>query len=52
MTPRIFYRTIAIAEAITWTLLIAAMIMKYVLKVGTGPSVLAVLRTVWCSSRT
>lgn len=37
MTPRIFYRTIAIAEAITWTLLIAAMIMKYVLKVGGWP---------------
>ncbi|MET4004854.1 MULTISPECIES: DUF3817 domain-containing protein [Arthrobacter] len=37
MSPRTFYRTLAIAEAITWTLLIAAMIMKYVFKVGDWP---------------
>ena len=37
MSPRIFYRTIAIAEAVTWTLLIAGMLMKYVFKVGDWP---------------
>lgn len=37
MSPRTFYRTIAIAEAVTWTLLIAGMIMKYVFKVGDWP---------------
>ncbi len=37
MTPRIFYRSIAIAEAVTWTLLIAGMIMKYALKMGDWP---------------
>ena len=37
MSPRTFYRTLAIAEAITWTLLIAAMIMKDVFKVGDWP---------------
>ena len=34
MTPRLLFRTVAIAEAITWTLLIAGMLMKYVLQVG------------------
>ncbi len=29
VSPRLFYRTLAIAEAITWTGLIAAMILKY-----------------------
>lgn len=37
MTPRTFYRTMAIAEAVTWTLLIAGMILKYVFKVGDWP---------------
>jgi len=37
MTPRIFYRTLSIAEAVTWTLLIAGMIMKYVFHVGDWP---------------
>lgn len=37
MSPRLFYRSVAIAEAITWTLLIAGMILKYVLKVGDWP---------------
>lgn len=34
MTPRSFYRVIAIAEAITWTLLIAGILMKYVFEAG------------------
>jgi integral membrane protein len=29
VSPRLFYRTLAIAEAITWTGLIAAMVLKY-----------------------
>lgn len=29
MSPRLFYRTVAIAEAITWTLLITSLILKY-----------------------
>ncbi|MDJ0316120.1 MULTISPECIES: DUF3817 domain-containing protein [Arthrobacter] len=37
MTPRIFYRTLAIAEAVTWTLLIAGMILKYAVGVGDWP---------------
>jgi len=34
MTPRLLFRTVAIAEAITWALLIAGMVMKYGLRVG------------------
>lgn len=34
MTPRLLFRSVAIAEAITWALLIAGMLMKYVLEVG------------------
>ena len=30
MTPRAFYRTAAIAEAVTWTLLLIGMFLKYV----------------------
>lgn len=37
MTPRTFYRTLAIAEAVTWTLLIAGMILKYGVGVGDWP---------------
>lgn len=37
MTPRLFYRAFAIAETVTWTLLISAMILKYVFKVGDWP---------------
>ena len=37
MSPRTFYRTIATAEAITWTLLILGMILKYGVKVGDWP---------------
>lgn len=34
MSPRQLYRPLAIAEAVTWTLLIAGMVMKYVLLAG------------------
>jgi integral membrane protein len=34
MTPRLLFRTVAIAEAITWALLIAGMVLKYGLQGG------------------
>jgi integral membrane protein len=34
VTPRSFYRIIAIAEVVTWTLLIAGMLLKYVARAG------------------
>jgi len=34
MTPRLFYRVVSIAEAVTWTLLIAGMLLKYVVQAG------------------
>ena len=34
ITPRRFYRVVAIAEAVTWTLLIAGMLIKYVADAG------------------
>lgn len=34
ITPRQFYRIVAIAEAVTWTLLIAGMLLKYVAQAG------------------
>lgn len=34
LTPRRLYRAVAIAEAVTWTLLIAGMILKYGLDAG------------------
>jgi len=34
VSPRILFRTVAIAEAVTWALLIGGMLMKYVLQVG------------------
>jgi len=37
MSPRLFYRALAIAETVTWTILISAMILKYVFKVGDWP---------------
>ena len=37
MNPRILYRSLATAEAITWTLLIAGMILKYGFKAGDWP---------------
>ncbi|MEO6827877.1 MAG: DUF3817 domain-containing protein [Microbacteriaceae bacterium] len=37
MSPRLFYRTVAIAEAVTWTLLIVGMLLKYVGNAGGLP---------------
>ncbi|WP_413455257.1 DUF3817 domain-containing protein [Glutamicibacter sp. FR1] len=37
MSPRTLFRIVARAEAVTWTLLIIAMILKYVVKVGDWP---------------
>ena len=37
ITPHKFFRVVAIAEAITWTLLIAGMLLKYVGALGTLP---------------
>jgi integral membrane protein len=34
ITPRAFYRIVAIAEAVTWTLLITGLLQKYVLDGG------------------
>lgn len=36
-TPRLFFRVVAIAEAVTWTLLIAGMIAKYGFDAGPLP---------------
>lgn len=41
VTPRLFYRTIAIAEAVTWTLLITGMLLKYVADAGGTPLLIA-----------
>ena len=41
VTPRLFYRTVAIAEAVTWTLLIAGMLLKYFSDVGGLPALIA-----------
>lgn len=37
MTPRTFYRAVAVAESITWTLLIIGMLLKYVAGLGALP---------------
>lgn len=37
VTPRSFYRAIAVAESITWTLLIIGMLLKYVAGLGSLP---------------
>ncbi|WP_228760159.1 DUF3817 domain-containing protein [Pseudactinotalea sp. HY158] len=37
LSPRRLYRILAVAETITWTLLIAGMILKYLLHVGDWP---------------
>ena len=37
VTPRLFYRTVAIAEAVTWTLLITGTLLKYVADAGGLP---------------
>jgi integral membrane protein len=34
VSPRLLYRTVAIAEAITWTILIGGMLLKYVFAPG------------------
>lgn len=34
MSPRLVYRTLAFAEAVTWTLLIVGLLMKYVWDLG------------------
>lgn len=34
ITPRSFYRVVAIAEAVTWTLLIAGLLLKYLFDAG------------------
>ena len=34
MSPRLFYRILAVAEAVTWTLLIGGLLMKYVWDLG------------------
>src|SRR5699024_10126647 len=36
-TPRSLYRMVSVAEAITWTLLIIGMILKYVAGLGSLP---------------
>ncbi|MFF2053656.1 DUF3817 domain-containing protein [Leifsonia sp. NPDC058194] len=41
MTPRLLYRILAVAEAVTWTLLIVGMLLKYVVGVGDWPVVVA-----------
>ncbi|WP_224760566.1 DUF3817 domain-containing protein [Salinibacterium sp. ZJ450] len=35
LTPRLFYRTLAIAEAVTWKLLIVGMLLKYAAGIDT-----------------
>lgn len=40
VTPRSFYRTVAIAESVTWTLLITGMLLKYLGGLGTLPVVI------------
>ena len=40
VTPRSFYRALSIAEAVTWTLLIAGMLLKYLTSVGGLPLVI------------
>lgn len=37
LTPRSFFRVVAIAEAVTWTLLIAGMVLKYGFDAGPLP---------------
>ena len=34
MSPRLFFRILSIAEAVTWTLLLGGMFAKYVLEIG------------------
>ncbi|WP_211229367.1 DUF3817 domain-containing protein [Nakamurella lactea] len=41
LSPRRFYRIVAIAETVTWTLLIIGMLLKYVAKAGGLPVLIA-----------
>jgi integral membrane protein len=41
LSPRVFYRTVSIAEAITWTLLIVGMLLKYAAGLGSLPVLIA-----------
>lgn len=41
VTPRQWYRIVAIAESITWTLLIIGMLLKYVARLGGLPVLIA-----------
>ncbi|WP_348789169.1 DUF3817 domain-containing protein [Leifsonia sp. NPDC080035] len=41
MSPRLLYRILAVAEAITWTLLIGGMLLKYAAGVGDWPVLVA-----------
>lgn len=41
MTPRLLYRVLAVAEAVTWTLLIGGMLLKYIGGVGDWPVTVA-----------
>lgn len=42
MSPRILFRSVAIAEAITWTGLITAMLLKYVVKADFGQQAVSI----------
>lgn len=41
MTPRLLYRILAVAEAITWTLLLTGMVLKYAVGLGDWPVAVA-----------
>lgn len=41
ITPRSLYRTLAVAETVTWSLLIIGMLLKYVAGLGTLPVLIA-----------
>lgn len=41
VTPRSFFRVVAVAETITWTMLIVGMLLKYVFEVGDWPVTVA-----------
>ncbi|MCU1406743.1 MAG: hypothetical protein JWQ43_3046 [Glaciihabitans sp.] len=42
MSPRLLFRSVAIAEAVTWTLLIVAMLLKYAVKADFGESAVSI----------
>ncbi len=41
LTPRLLYRILAVAEAITWTLLLTGMVLKYAVGLGDWPVAVA-----------